>query len=74
MVEQTKLDLQQLLSEARLYEKEGDWKSAIRFYKSALILKPNHLESHHNLAISLRQDNQIVLERTYKHRTQRNMG
>ena len=59
MVKQADQDLQQFLSKARHYEKEGDWKSAIKFYKSALTLEPGHLESHHNLAIALRRDSQM---------------
>ena len=60
MVKQADQDLQQFLSKARLYEQKGDWKSAIEFYKSALTLEPGHLESHHNLAIALRHDSQMV--------------
>jgi tetratricopeptide (TPR) repeat protein len=35
-------------------EKKNDWQSAIFFYKSALKLRPNYSEAHHNLAIALR--------------------
>ena len=59
MVKQMKQNLQHLLSKARLCEKELDWKSAIKFYKSALTLEPGHLESHHNLGIALRHDSQM---------------
>ena len=39
-------------------EKKSDWQSAIFFYKSALELRPDYSEAHHNLAIALRNDGQ----------------
>ena len=49
---------ERLVSKARQCEKQSDWQSAITFYRSALKLRPNYVEVHHNLAIALRHDGQ----------------
>jgi tetratricopeptide (TPR) repeat protein len=52
-------DAEQLFLKAQTCEKKSDWQSAITFYRSALKLRPNYLEAHHNLAIALRSDKQM---------------
>ncbi len=59
MTEKTSQAAEQLFTRAQLCEKKSDWQSAITFYRSALKLRPNYLEAHHNLAIALRSDKQV---------------
>ncbi len=58
MAKKITLAPEQLFLKAQISEKKRDWKSAINFYKSAVKLRPNYVEAHHNLAIVLRHEGQ----------------
>ncbi len=46
--------LEHLFNDAQDREKQGDWPGAVELYRTALAIRPEFLEAHHNLAVALR--------------------